>query len=278
MIYNNLVNLYDKNSLPNKILLSGDKGIGKSLLVKKLLKYIYKENNSNLIDKNSHPNIFFISKKEEKKNIEISQIREMIQFQNQSSFNNLSKIIVIDDLEYLNLNSSNALLKSLEEPNNNNIFILINNIKGKLLETIKSRCIEFKLLLSSSEIKIIVDKYFDNEIYNRIPSDFTNVYTSPAFVISLIKFFKNNEISYDNLNIENFIKMLINDKMYNNSNFIKNNIDTFIELFFYKNIKSKNKISDKLREFFYFRLNQVKKYNLDIESYLIEFEEKLLRE
>ena len=67
MIYNNLVNLYDKNSLPNKILLSGDKGIGKSLLVKKLLKHIYKENNSNLIDKYSHPNIFFISKKEEKK-------------------------------------------------------------------------------------------------------------------------------------------------------------------------------------------------------------------
>ena len=131
MIYNNLVNLYDKNSLPANILLSGYKGIGKSLLVKKLLKHIYKDNNSNLIDKNSHPNIFFISKKEEKKNIEISQIREMIQFQNQSSFNNLSKIIVIDDLEYLNLNSSNALLKSLEESNNNNIFILINNIKGK---------------------------------------------------------------------------------------------------------------------------------------------------
>ncbi len=277
MIYNNLVNLYDKNSLPTKILLSGYKGIGKSLLVKKLLKYIYKDNTPNLIDKNSHPNIFFISKKEEKKNIEISQIREMIQFQNQSSFNNLSKIIVIDDLEYLNLNSSNALLKSLEEPNNN-IFILINNIKGKLLETIKSRCIEFKLLLSSREIKIIVDKYFDNEIYNRIPSDFTNFYTSPAFVISLIKFFKDNKISYDNLNIENFIKMLINDKIYINSNFIKNNIDIFIELFFYKNINSKNKISDKLREFFYFRLNQVKKYNLDIESYLIEFEEKLLRE
>ena len=34
IIYKDLVNLYDKNSLPTKILLSGYKGIGKSLLVK----------------------------------------------------------------------------------------------------------------------------------------------------------------------------------------------------------------------------------------------------
>ena len=38
-----------------------------------------------LFNKNSHPNIFKISKKIDKQNIDISQIRKMIQFQNSSS-------------------------------------------------------------------------------------------------------------------------------------------------------------------------------------------------
>ena len=276
-IYKNLVNLYNNDNLPNKILLTGYKGIGKSLLVKKLLKYIFKQNNSHLIDNKTHPNVFTISKKKDKKNIEISQIREMLQFQNQSSFNDLIKVIVIDDLEYLNLNSSNALLKTLEEPNNNNIFILINNVKGRLLETIKSRCIQFKLLLNFTDIKTIVDNHFNDEIFNKIPLDFINFYTSPAFIISLVNFFDDNDIAYDDLNIEKFMNKLINDKMYVNNSFIKNNIDIFVELFFYKNFNIK-KISYELKDYFYLKLDQVKKYNLDIESYLIEFEEKLLSE
>ena len=45
----------------------------------------------------------------------IDQIREIIKFTNQSSFNSKLKFIIIDDVESLNINSSNAQLKSLEE-------------------------------------------------------------------------------------------------------------------------------------------------------------------
>ena len=59
-----------------------------------------------------------------KKNIEISQIRDMISFTNKSSFDNEHKIIVIDNLEYLNSSSVNAMLKVIEEPYNNTYFLL----------------------------------------------------------------------------------------------------------------------------------------------------------
>ena len=106
-ILKELVEFHSKKILPNKILLSGNKGIGKSLLVNHLLKSIYTKDNKmnieNLIDQNTHPNIFKIYKKDDKKTIEISQIRDMINFQNHSSFNNMHKTIVIDDIEFLNL-------------------------------------------------------------------------------------------------------------------------------------------------------------------------------
>ena len=58
--------------------------------------------------------------------------------------------MLIDNIETLNINSINALLKILEEPNENINFILISNNK-KILPTLTSRCINFKLSLSYNE-------------------------------------------------------------------------------------------------------------------------------
>ena len=46
----------------------------------------------------------------------------MINFTNKSSFNNDFKIVLIDNIEHLNINSINALLKVIEEPNSNLYF------------------------------------------------------------------------------------------------------------------------------------------------------------
>ena len=107
------ITLYKNNNLPNKILLSGKKGIGKYLLAEKFLYKIFNSNNDyELIKNKSHPNVLNIKKNNDKKNIEIDQIREIIKFTNQSSFNNKSRFIILDDVEFLNLNASNALLKN----------------------------------------------------------------------------------------------------------------------------------------------------------------------
>ena len=66
----NILTLYKKNKLPNKILLSGKKGIGKFLMIKHFLYNIFDNQNSNyLIDKYNHPNVLNIKKKDDKKNL-----------------------------------------------------------------------------------------------------------------------------------------------------------------------------------------------------------------
>ena len=152
-IFFKLKDLYDAKKFPSKILLSGPDGIGKNLISKHLLNYILSKdenlsydiknlqiNNQNrsnkLLENNSHTNIFRIYKKDDKKNIDISQIREMIKFQNTSSFNNKERFVLIEDANLLNQNSVNALLKSVEEPNNNLYYIITHNSNFKLIETL----------------------------------------------------------------------------------------------------------------------------------------------
>ena len=87
-----------------------------------------------------------------------------------------------------------------------------------------------------------------------------------------------NEINLNDIKIEDFINFIIKKKLYVNDKFISNNLNTFIELFFYKNVNYYKKISYKFKEYFYLKLSRVKKYNLDLESFFLEFKEELLSE
>ncbi len=100
--FNELVGLYKQKKMPNKILLSGKKGSGKSTLAYHLINYILSENekykynlenlsinNNNrsykLLQSNSHPNFYLIDLLTDKKSIDVSQIREMINYTNKST-------------------------------------------------------------------------------------------------------------------------------------------------------------------------------------------------
>ena len=167
-------NLYINKKLPNKILLSGKKGIGKSTLAYHIVNFIlsreedfsydtknFQINPDNksfkLIVNRSNPNFILIDINENKKSIDINQIRNLILTLNKSSFNNKPRLVLIDNIEFLNINSVNALLKIIEEPNDNIYFILINNNK-QILPTLKSRCLNFKIQLTSSQSFDITNK------------------------------------------------------------------------------------------------------------------------
>ena len=141
-------NLYINRKLPQTILFTGEKGIGKLNAAYHLINFILSKDEDNeycittnkidsnnktynLLAKNIHPNLFLISLKDKKKNIDIEQIKNMKNFLNITSFSNKPKIVLIDGSEYLNLSSSNSLLKSLEESLNNVFFILVHDIKKK---------------------------------------------------------------------------------------------------------------------------------------------------
>ena len=73
------------------------------------------------------PKLFLIENLTGKSSINIEQVRNMINYANKTAYNNKKKFILINNSEFLNLNSINALLKIVEEPGSNTNFILIHN-------------------------------------------------------------------------------------------------------------------------------------------------------
>ena len=293
----NLFQLYKTNNLPNKIFLTGTRGIGKSTLAYHLINFIFSQDekynyNSNdfeindlnnsykLLNKNIHPNFHLINIGEDKKNIEISQIREMITYLMKSSLNNKERIILIDNVENLNLNSLNALLKVVEEPNDNIFFILVYDNSKKLLNTLKSRCLKFNLSLSFKDSIDITNKILNTEIFNLINNDLIYYYNTPGELINLVNFSYINNVNLKDLNLKNFLLFLINNDYYKKDNFIKNNIYKYIELYFLKLMKISSTNSE-LNRFYNETIKNIynmNKFNLDKESFFIQFKEKLLNE
>ena len=291
-----LKKLFDKKKLPNKIIFSGEKGIGKCTLSFHLTNYIfsldeentynYQNNNINennhsykLVLNKTHPNFFFISNSNEGPVNQISKVRDLINFTNKSSFNNKSKIIVIDNIENMNISSVNALLKLIEEPNYNIYFFLIHNNNKKVINTLKSRCIKFNLFLNNSQKIEVINKVLNNDFYNKLNTDFKNIYNSPGEIVALYSFFKENTIN-ENITIDDLLK-LIQEKYFFKKNFyIKNNLPSFVELFFMKKFnmfKSKKKVYD-LSKYFSKKLHESKIYNLDIEAIIMEINRKSANE
>ena len=285
-----IVNLYKQKKLPNIILFSGPKGIGKATFAYHLINYIFSKdeesnydidklqiNNSNksykLILNQTHPNFHLIDLLDEKKIIEISQIRNMINYANKSAFNNKERIVLIDNAENLNLSSSNALLKIIEEPNENVFFILIFDNNRKIIETIKSRCLKFNLFLTFDECLDTTNKIIGNNIYQIVNKDLINHYSTVGDLVNLVNFSSSSKMSLLELNLKDFLINLIDEKYYKKNIYIKKNIYKYIEYYLLKLMnlnKSKKKINSLYRNFIN-KIYNLQKFNLDEESFFIEF-------
>ena len=287
-----LVNLNFCHNLPNKILLSGLKGIGKSTLAYHFINYVLSQDEEysyNLkdfeIDPNSrtfktilnksNTNFTLIDIDQDKKSIDINQIRKLISNLNKSSFNEKPRFVLIDNIEYLNNNSVNALLKILEEPNFNIFFFLINSNK-KILPTLSSRCINFKINISNAESQFITEKLLNTKLNEVISTDLLNHYSTPGNTYNLVKFGEINNYNLVNLDLTNLLKKLINDNHFKKNKLIRNMIFELIEFYFNKiNISSTKKVFDKYN-YFLKRISNTKIYHLDEESLFLEFKEEIL--
>ena len=293
-IFNEFIKLDLSNNLPSRIILNGQEGIGKCTFALHFINYLFSKNEAtkynvseNIIDTNSssynlvsnltHPNFYFISKQDEKKNIEIEQIRQMINFLNKSSFINNKKVILINGVEYLNMSSSNALLKSLEESNLNNLFILTHNISKPIPDTVKSRCISYKLNFNFSDVKHIVSNYFNDNSYNSLNEDFKKSTLSPKFIINHINFINDNNLDLFSTDIEKTIHYIIEKKSYKKNYFITNSFQSYLEIYFVK-MYSETKDSRYYENFIktVSEANLINKFNLDLDSFFINFENKYL--
>ena len=290
--FHKLIDLYKDNNLPNKILFSGEKGIGKCTLAYHLVNYIlslnedfsYDLNNLKIIPDNksfklvqnkSNPNFILVDIQEEKKNIDISQIRNLILTLNKSSFNTKPRFVLIDNIELLNINAVNALLKILEEPNDNINFILINNNK-RILPTLKSRCLNFKIQLTSNQSIDIANKILNNNYNEFLNEDFVNNYSTPGEILNLIDFANKNDIDLIETNLKDLIKKIIMDKLYKKNNSIKILIYSLMESYFRKNVSVTNIKLIASYTYFLRKIDNTKTFNLDEESLFMEFEDNIL--
>ena len=185
------------------------------------------------------------------------------------------RFIIIDDVEFLNTNSANALLKILEEPSTNNYFILINNQQADLIETIYSRCLPNNIYLTMIQKKKIVEYLLkkDKEV-SIIEYD---GFLSPGLYINYNKLLRKYKID-----ITDDIKQKIYKLLYafqKDKNNVLISLSVFlIEQYFYKLIKEENAHIDfliGLKSTLVNKINYFARYNLNIKSVLNFIELKL---
>ena len=290
--FTELVNFYKNGNYPNKILFSGQKGIGKATLAFHFINYVLTMNDEKkydiesyqinsessefkTINNKSNTNLITIDVNEDKKSIDINQIRELIINLNKSSFNKKPRFVLIDNIELLNINSINALLKILEEPNENINFILIHNNR-KILSTLLSRCINFKISLSNNDYLKISNQLLNNDLNNLVSNELINYYFTPGEIYQLVQFSSENDYDLSNIDLKNFLKILINDTQYKKNNFINNMMYSLMEFYFRKLNQSFSKLLNEKYSYFIKRISDTKTYNLDKESLFMEFNEEIL--
>jgi DNA polymerase III subunit delta' len=152
---------FQANKLHHAYLISGLEGSGKENLCRKIASDILynqaeAKNRAAFSDLNNHPDFLNIIPDPESKRQEITvkQAREITKFLSLNANIGTYRVIIINSIDNLNLNAANALLKILEEPPNDTIFLIISHNNKKILATIKSRCCEIRLpKLTNSEIK-----------------------------------------------------------------------------------------------------------------------------
>ena len=183
-----------KEHISPAYLFSGPEGVGRKKTAKIFIKAILdkkfeKEGTKRKIENNNHPDLLWIEPsymvqgksisqgKAKLENISIksppqirlNQIKDIIEFLGKKPFESEHSIVIIEDIEKMNESASNALLKTLEEPNTG-LFILITKRPEKLLPTIRSRCqiVPF-IRLNDNEVNNIIKKLEIVEKANQIP-------------------------------------------------------------------------------------------------------------
>lgn len=234
----------------------------KMIMTKNIQNDAEKEKIERLIDISQHPDIEIINKNNE--NIKIDEVREIIYSSIESSFNSPKKIFILCGIENLRKESSNALLKILEEPPKNVYFILLSRTLN-IIPTIKSRTIKFHLSGMNNE-ELGVSK----EIYYFFDGNENDILEFKRQKLSL------DDIKFQINTVEDILQIVTEMKNYTSGEFaVKNSLDLTI-----KYNKSIELIARRIRfwelENVYFFINEIENELKKEREFLIGFLSKII--
>ena len=268
-----LKDLYTKSKLPKVLMLSGAKGSGKSTLINHLMFFIFDSNNynENNFDLNANSNFYYqyinniflniiYLSGSDFRNTKIEDIRNLKSKIFQTTISDKARFIIFDDVELFNNNCMNALLKTIEEPTKNNYFILINNKIKPIIETIKSRSVDIKVILNEKLrqeiIYSLIEKYKIKLIIDPKTSSLT-----PGNFIKFNYICDENNISLDDDYLKNLNILLNLYKKHKDSMYI--DIILFLSDNFFNKLKEKNTFTtDKIIEYKRFVFDNINKFFL----------------
>ena len=249
-IKNILSNNINTKNILHSYLFIGEEGIGKKMLAKEFAKAILctSENNKpcnickSCVEFNTNNNANFNLINEEGSTIKIEQIRNVQIKIAEKPINSNYKVYLINDAELMTQEAQNCLLKTLEEPPEYIVIILITSNENKVLNTIKSRCMKLyfnnldknsvkKVLTEQFEMKDINDSFLDAAggsikkalLIKEKSSEYEQI-TKLFDIIdkeNLVNFINSASIIYENkddiYNILDYINILLDIKIRSNS-------------------------------------------------------------
>lgn len=170
-VTNFLLKSIKKRNIANTYVFLGSENLGKTTIAKYFAKSLLCFNNRSLpcedclscshVDNGIHGDLHIVEKEDDKKNISIEQIRDFIKILGMSSFLGKYKIGIIKNAELLSDKAANSLLKTLEEPKNNVVIILIVSNSKNIPATILSRSqvLNFYPIKSNLIYDYLITKY-----------------------------------------------------------------------------------------------------------------------
>lgn len=210
--FQSLNNLLTFKNLPQSTIFSGQAGLGKKTFLLHFFAYhllnssekesylkdfiIHDQGILKRLSNNEYPNFKIVEKKEKNSFIQIDQIRELINFCSYEASFTSPRFILISNIEDLNSNATNSLLKLLEDPPKNTYFFLIRNSHAKIYETILSRC---------HKVNIKMNKKISDELLAKLLRDFSltlsvthshfDTYDTPGMIVNKIIYIQENNLT-----------------------------------------------------------------------------------
>lgn len=283
-----LKNIIESGNISHSYIFSGTSGIGKFLFAKEFAKAILcsSENkpcnyckSCESFESGNNPDIIIVDEQEE--SIKTEQIKELTNNILEKPIQSDKKIYIINNSENMTKEAQNSLLKTLEEPPEYAIIILITRNENLLLNTIKSRC-----------IKISFIKLTDNEIqqYFKTTSQDVNINMMRAFDGSIEKaihlkdkgeiYEKADEI-FSNIENMNELQILnIKDIIFKDKEEIYSVLDYINTIFYNKilaHVENVHKYEEciKIIEKTKLRLKKNSNYDMTIDNCLLAMERSL---